>query len=217
MPSDAATRRASSTASIEQQPRSRTISRSRGHIASVMPTARMPRAATLAATTLESTPPDIATATTASRGSASSGSSGPSAGASGDGGDDRDLVALADGRVQSLAESDVGVIDVDVDELAQLARLVVQAVTESGVAALEARQSFRHGGAVDADLGAAIGQAPERAGNSNHDCHRRPSIRAPLHQGAAASSTTSGLRAVRALAPLTRSSYTSCDHDSMLR
>ena len=64
----AATRRASSTASIEQQPRSRCRSPSRGHIASVIPMVRSPRAAQRAAATDESTPPDMATATTASAG-----------------------------------------------------------------------------------------------------------------------------------------------------
>src|SRR5579864_2978155 len=137
MPSAPATRRASSTASMEQQPRSRSTSRSRAHIASVMPMARLPLAATRAAATLESTPPDIATATTAFRGSRASGFSATSAG---DGGDNGELVALAHRCVETLAEADVRVIDVDVDELAQLSRLVVETVAKSRVRGVEVPQ-----------------------------------------------------------------------------
>src|SRR5207249_781107 len=85
----------------------------RAHSASVMPMALSPRLATRAATTLESTPPDMATATTAELGSSSSGSSGTNRGSSRDRGDDGKLVALADRRVEALAEADVGVIDID--------------------------------------------------------------------------------------------------------
>src|SRR5580692_11962088 len=103
---------------MEQHPRSRTVSRLPGHIARVMPNARRPVAATRAAATLESTPPDIATAITAERGRRSSGRSAGTA-TSGNGGDDRDLIALGDGGLESLGEADVGVIDIDVDELPQ--------------------------------------------------------------------------------------------------
>src|SRR5487761_1214779 len=144
----AATRRASSTASSEQQPRSRSRSRSRGHIARVIPNDRRPEAAHNAAATDESTPPDMATAMTASSGSSAKGSSGTCAGtlpvaaataaavmrcgsaAAGDGGHDRQLVTIADGGLEALLEPDVGVVDVDVDELAQAAVGLVQAITE---------------------------------------------------------------------------------------
>src|ERR1700730_12655798 len=104
MPRALATLRASSTASIEQQPRSLTTSRSLAHSASVMPIARTPRWAARAATALEGTPPDIATATTAEGGRWSSGSSATSAG---DRRDDGEFVALADRRVETLADADV--------------------------------------------------------------------------------------------------------------
>src|ERR671936_1391295 len=64
MPIRAATRRASSTAESEQQPPCTPASSCpRGHCWSVMPTTSWPCAASSAAVTLESTPPDIATAT----------------------------------------------------------------------------------------------------------------------------------------------------------
>src|SRR5215471_4273722 len=64
MPSIVATRRASSTADREQQPPCRAASSAspRGHCWSVTPTTSWPSRTSSAATTLESTPPDRATA-----------------------------------------------------------------------------------------------------------------------------------------------------------
>src|SRR5438477_9663126 len=143
---------------MEQQPRSRTTSRSRGHSARVTPNDVRPRPATRAATTLESTPPDIATATTAVAGSRSSGSSGMNGAAPGHRGNDGELVTLADRCVEALAEADVGVIDVDVDELAQVAGVVVEALTKPRVRAVEAGQRLRHRRPLHTDLGIAAGE-----------------------------------------------------------
>src|SRR5437588_9703259 len=173
-PRSVATARASWTASVEQQLRA-PISRSPGHSSSVIANACRPESATRAATRLESTPPDMATATTAPRGSCSSGSSGTTA--AGHGGDDGELVALADRRVEALAEADVGVVDVDVDELAKLARVIVEPVAEAGVRGIEILQRVLDRSTFDADLGTPVREPPQGTRDANRDCHRRPSIR----------------------------------------
>src|SRR5438105_1056042 len=152
-----ATSRASLTASAEQQLRA-PAARSPGQSSSVMANACRPDSATRAATTLESTPPDIATATTAPRGSCSSGSSGTIA--AGDGGDDGELVALADWRIEALAKADVGVIDVDVDELAQLAFVIVEAIPKTWVRRVEILQRVLDRSTFDAHLSAPARETP---------------------------------------------------------
>src|ERR1700726_3512855 len=165
-----ATRRASSTASIEQQPRSRTVSWLPGHMASVIPKARSPVAATRAAATLESTPPDIATAITADRGRRSSGRSAATA-TSGNGGDDRYLVALGDGGFEALGEADIGVIDIDVDELPQTSGIVVETIVEARIGGIEVAEHRSDGVTLDAHLGVAAGEPAEGSRNANGGCH----------------------------------------------
>jgi hypothetical protein len=140
------------------------------HIASVIPNERRPVAATRAAATLESTPPDIATATTAERGRRSSGRSAGTA-TSGNGGDDRYLIAFGDGGVETLGEADVGVIDIDVDELPEAPGVVVETIVEARIGCIEVGEYGTDGLAFDADLGVATGEAAEGPGNANRGCH----------------------------------------------
>ena len=127
-------------------------------------------AATRAAATLESTPPDIATAITADRGRRSSGRSAATA-TSGNGGDDRYLVALGDGGFEALGEADIGVIDIDVDELPQAPGVVVQTIVEARIGRIEVGEHRADGFTLDAHLGAAAGEPAKRSRNANRGGH----------------------------------------------
>src|ERR1700733_1211415 len=131
-----------------------------------MPNARKPVAATRAAATLESTPPDIATAITADRGSRSSGRSAGTA-TFGNGGHDRYLVALGDGGFEALGEADIGVIDIDVDELPQAPGVVVQTIVEARIGCIEVGEHGADGIAFNTHFRAASGQAAQRSGHAN--------------------------------------------------
>src|SRR5258708_24857399 len=91
--------------------------------------------------------------------------------AAGDGGDDRQVVVLADGGVETLAEADVGVVEVDVDELAELAGAVVETVVEARELDLEVLERQRHGRALHLDLRASVGQAAKWPWDADGDCH----------------------------------------------
>src|SRR5205823_780910 len=65
--------------------------------------------------------------------------------ASGHGGDDGEFVALLDRRVQVIEVSNVLVIEIDVDEAAQLPRLLEQAVGEAGELPAEVLEGRLHG------------------------------------------------------------------------
>ena len=76
----------------------------------------------------------------------------------GDGGDDGKLVAfLRRGSILSGEVADVVVVEVDVDEGAQLAVAGVEVLAERGVGAGELFQRFADGGAGDADGGLPTG------------------------------------------------------------
>src|SRR2546421_12521823 len=98
--------------------------------------------------------------------------------AAGDSGDDGQVVVLADRGLQPLTEPDVGVVQVDVDDLAQLSAAVVEAIAKTGIAGLEIVERLGDGAAVHLDLGLALGEPAQRSGHPDGDCHvrRRTSV-----------------------------------------
>src|SRR3954471_20410076 len=76
--------------------------------------------------------------------------------ASGDRGDDAQLVAVLDGGLHAVEVADVLVVEVDVDELADLVALVVEAGLDAGVLGDEGVEHFFDGGAGDFDGGLAL-------------------------------------------------------------
>ena len=73
-----------------------------------------------------------------------------------------------------MSEADVGVIDIDVDELPEAPGVVVEAIVEARIGRVEIREHLADGAALDAHFGAAVGEPAKWAGNANHDCHCAP-------------------------------------------
>src|SRR5215472_13950655 len=92
--------------------------------------------------------------------------------ASRDRGHDRYLVAVLQRRLLGLEEADVLLVDVDIDEAAQLARLVEQAVLETRVLALEVADQTVDRLALALDLGAALRQGAQWRWNPYEHRHR---------------------------------------------
>jgi len=90
---------------------------------------------------------------------------------SGNRGDDRYLVALGDGGVEALGEADIGVIDIDVDELPQASGVVIQAIVEARIGCIEVGEHGTDGAAIDAHLGIAGGEPAEWTRNADCGCH----------------------------------------------
>src|SRR5260370_928680 len=88
-----------------------------------------------------------------------------------DGRHDGDLVALLERRGGALQEPDVFLVDVDVDEAAQLAAVLDQALLEAGELALERLDQVGDGGGVGLDLGRALGEGAQRGRNANENGH----------------------------------------------
>src|SRR5487761_1774050 len=184
MPSRLQTRRASSTASMEQQPPSPRSIASVPQRRMVTPTVSAPAATEL------STPPLMATATTApeesSRPPRTPGSMGTKVpiswassetrvaaglGTAGDRGHDAELVARIEGRLQTPRGPDVVIVPVDVDEVAQPTRRLEDPRPEARVAPLQIAQGLGHGGAIHLHLRGASGQLPKGTGNPHLDAH----------------------------------------------
>src|SRR5215471_11511849 len=162
MSSSAATRRASSTADREQQPPCLAVSSSspRGHCWSVTPTTSWPCCRRSAAATLESTPPDSATAILI----AGARSGRPASHRR----HDRDLVGLLEGRVEALAHADVLVVEEQVDELPGLARVVEEPALEAGEPRVELIDGRTQVGGLDLDRRLAAAQAAQGSGDAEH-------------------------------------------------
>src|SRR5580698_2370175 len=90
-------------------------------------------------------------------------------GAAGDGGHEEDAVALFEGAGFAAEEADVFFVEVDVEELADLAGLVADVFGEVGEASGQLGQGGCDGGAVTVDFGGAVGKAAERCGD--FDCY----------------------------------------------
>src|ERR1700680_526215 len=85
--------------------------------------------------------------------------------------DDREVILLAQLGLEPGPEADVLVVLVDVDELPQLAVLVINALTEAGVLRLQGVQCLRHGPPVDFHHRLPRGQATKRPWDSHLDGH----------------------------------------------
>src|SRR5438270_10863178 len=81
-------------------------------------------------------------------------------------GHDRDLVLVADARLEARAEPDVLVVEVDVDELAELAPVVEKAVLETRVARVEGFDRALQVVGADLDGDLTVREPAQRSGNS---------------------------------------------------
>src|SRR4030095_1934966 len=88
-----------------------------------------------------------------------------------DRGNDRHLVSLLERGLGALEEADVLLVDVDVDEAAQLAAVLHQPVPEPGVLALQHVDQVVNVGGVGLHFGGALGQRAKRGGNANQNGH----------------------------------------------
>ena len=73
-----------------------------------------------------------------------------------------------------MGEADVGVIDIDVDELPEAPGIIVEAIVEAWIRGVEIGQHLADRAALDAHFGAAIGEPAKWSRNANHDCHCGP-------------------------------------------
>src|ERR1700682_4675606 len=87
------------------------------------------------------------------------------------GGDDGEIILLGQLRLQAGAEADVLVILVDVDELAKLAVLVVDPLSEAGVLGLQGVKRLGHGSAIHLHDRLPGGEAAQRPWDSDFDGH----------------------------------------------
>src|SRR5262245_38514838 len=94
--------------------------------------------------------------------------------ASRDGGDDRDRIAFLEGGRSALEEPHVLVVDVEVDEPAQLALLVHEPLAQARELAFQVLHHVVDGLALDRHLGVSLADRPQGGGNSNDDGHRPP-------------------------------------------
>src|SRR6056297_372277 len=98
---------------------------------------------------------------------------GRSGSAAGDGGNDRHGETVVDLGVEAVEVTDVVVVDEHVHELAQVAVLVDQPVTQPGVRSLECRHDVGQRARLDRNLLLAAGQRAHGGGDANGHCHGR--------------------------------------------
>src|SRR5438552_967646 len=101
---------------------------------------------------------------------APSGTSSSAISASGDGGDDAQLVAVLDCRGEVVEVADVFVIEVDVDEAADLA-VVKDARADAGVLLAQIVEGGLHRGTGNLHDGLAVRMLPHGGGDVNADGH----------------------------------------------
>src|ERR1700730_1852933 len=89
----------------------------------------------------------------------------------GDGGHQEDAVAFFEGAGFPAEEADVLFVEVDVEELADLALIVADVTRETGEARRELVQGLGDGRGTTVDSRRAIGEAAEGGGNLNGDWH----------------------------------------------
>src|SRR5262249_22568562 len=77
-------------------------------------------------------------------------------------------------RVEAIEEADVLVVEEHVDEAAELPAVVVEALAEPRVRAVERAEHLADGAAVEAHLGRAAGEAAQLRRDANGDGHVRP-------------------------------------------
>src|SRR3979411_2733781 len=84
---------------------------------------------------------------------------------------DGEVVAVLERRLQPRPEANVLVVPVDVDELAELALVVVEALLESRELLVLFVEALPHVGGMDLDDGRTARQLPQRAGHTDLDRH----------------------------------------------
>src|ERR1700682_5616565 len=84
---------------------------------------------------------------------------------------DGEVVAVHELRLQSRPEANILVVPVDVDELAELPLVVVEAFLESRKLQVQLVQGLRHVAGIDLDNGRAASQLPKGAGDTDLDRH----------------------------------------------
>src|SRR5262249_21096744 len=88
-----------------------------------------------------------------------------------DGGYDRDLVTVLERGRPVVHEPDVFLVDVDVHEAPQLARLVHESLAEAGELALEVRDELVDRIAFGLHVGVAFGHAPQPTRDAHRHLH----------------------------------------------
>src|SRR5215470_1096471 len=89
----------------------------------------------------------------------------------GDGGHDRHLVALFERGLATVEEADVFLVDVDVDETADLSALLEEAIPQAGKLSLEVVDRGSDRVRVGLHLGGALRHRPEGCGNAHDNAH----------------------------------------------
>src|SRR5690348_18472526 len=85
--------------------------------------------------------------------------------------DDGEVVAVLQRRLESGAESYVLVVPVDVDELAQLALVVVEPLAKARILLVQLVERLRDIAGIDLDNGRSASQLTQGAGDANFDRH----------------------------------------------
>src|ERR1700731_2053012 len=84
---------------------------------------------------------------------------------------DGEVVAVLERGLQPRPEANVLVVPVDVDELAELSLVVVEALLEAREFLIQFVQRLGHVPGIDLDNGRAASQLPQSTGNANLDRH----------------------------------------------
>src|SRR5947207_11706303 len=98
-------------------------------------------------------------------------SSAPPGLASGDRRDDRQIVTVLQRRLEPRPESNVLVVPVDVDELAELTLVVVEPLPKARVFVVQLVERLRDVVGIDLDDGRAASELAQCAGHTNFDRH----------------------------------------------
>src|SRR6266849_11037101 len=90
---------------------------------------------------------------------------------SGDGCDEEDAITFLEGAGFAAEEADVFFVEIDVEELADLALVVADVAAEIGEARGEFVEGFGDGGGATVYFGCAIGEAAESGGDFDGHWH----------------------------------------------
>jgi hypothetical protein len=91
--------------------------------------------------------------------------------AAGDGRHEKDTISFFEGAGFTAEEADIFFIEVNIEELADLALIVADVAREGGEARSEFVESFCDGGGATVHFGRAVREAAEGGGNFDGDGH----------------------------------------------
>src|SRR6266481_8263579 len=91
--------------------------------------------------------------------------------AAGDGGNEEDAIAFFEGAGFAAEEADVFFVEIDIEELADLALIVADVAREIGEARSELVESFGDRGGGTVHFGRAVREAAEGGGDFDGDGH----------------------------------------------